>query len=124
MFNTLHHGRVGALPVNYNDDGREFSHSTNGSIISFYAAWEPFRFQDASEFFDVPILGIMAILAVMIVFRLLVNTYVVKLIKNSTTIEALFEGFYSLICPALHLDWELLFMQSNGRIPIAICWKR
>ena len=123
LFDTLHHGRLASLSV-YTGQ-REFNHSQNGPPVTFEDAWEPYKIGHISLFPDIPVLGVVTILAAMFLFHILGSTCLLKLtMKNIAIPELVLQGFYTLITPPLHLDWEVFYRMSEWERSITECWKR
>ena len=123
LFDTLHHGRLAALPAS--DGQREFDISVDGSKITFHEAWEPFKTNHISHFLEIPVIGVVIILTLMIVFHIFGSICILRLMRNQKAIpELLLEGFHALISPPLHIDWEMFYRDSEAKQSIKHCWRR
>ena len=123
LFDTLHHGRLAAVPVW--DGEREFDISDDGSRITFQQAWEPLKIEHISLFLEIPVIGVVTILTTMLLFHIFGSTFILKLIRNQGAIsDLILEGFHTLIAPPLHFDWEMCYRLSDGMLPIKHCWMR
>ena len=123
LFNTLHHGRLAALPVR--EGGEEFDVSEDGSKITFQQAWAPYQIDHISLFLEIPVHGVVTLLAMMLIFHLFGSTCILKLTRNNKEIpELILEGFHTLISPPLHIDWEMFYRMSCWMQPITHCWRR
>ena len=126
LFDTLHHGRLAGLAATTvrNYPNREpFGYTDDNSTITFYEAWQQFRIEEPSDFVDIPPLAVLAIILVMFTFHIIASSSILKLILKSKS-PFLPNGFYTLICPPLHYDWEFLYTQSDEKDAILKCWKR
>ena len=126
LFNTLHHGRMAAIPVR-NDLNREpFDHTVDNGIITFQEAWEQFRLHDPSEFVYIPPYAVLAIMLVMFLFHILASSCILKVkLKSKSLFILVQEGLYTLISPPLHYDWEFFYRQSDEQdSTVKVCWKK
>ena len=123
LLDTLHHGRLAAIPAR--DGVREFDISLDGSKITFEQAWEPFKIDHISLFLEIPIVGVVTILASIFIFHIFGSTCILKLMKNKKAIpELTLEGFHTLIAPPLHTDWEMFYRMTDDNQSIKHCWRR
>ena len=123
LFDTLHHGRLAALPVRGGE--REFDFSVDGSKITFQEAWEPFMIDHIFLFLEIPVYGVVVILTTMLLFHIFGSACTLKLMKNKAAIPKLIlEAFHTLIAPPLHIDWEMFYRLSDGTLSIKHCWRR
>ena len=106
-------------------NGDAFDYADDGTIISFQEAWDPFRLDNSSEFVDIPPYAVLSIMLVVFLFHILGSLCILKDKLKSTSIFTLApKGFYTLISPPLHFDWEFFYRQSDGQDTILLCWKR
>ena len=122
LFNTLHHGRLAALSVKQDRNGEPFDHGLN---VTLHEAWEQFRIDTSSDFVELPATAVVAIMISMFILHIFVISCTLKITLNGKkTVTLLPQGFYSIISPPLHLDWEFFYRQSNMKDSISKCWKR
>ena len=125
LFDTLHHGRLGSLPVEVSSSTSLFDHSNDGFLISFNDAWEPFRFNNISDFFHIPFIGVSFILVSIGFIHICVNSLLLKLTtKNTSLFSSIFHGLHSIITPLLHVDWELYYISDIKHESIIRCWHK
>ena len=126
LFNTLHHGRLAAMSLRRNNI-KTFDYSNDGMIITFEDAWNQFRIDDSSDFVEISSAAALGMVLAMFMFHVFACSCILKLaLKGSSILSLLPRGFYTLISPPLHYDWEFFYMQSNEENPIAIVksWKK
>ena len=124
LFDTLHHGRLAALAVDINANKEQFNYPINHINISFKEAWDKFRLDDATQFLDLPTWAVLILLVVGLVLHIFASSCIVHIsTKGKANVRIMAEGFYTLITPPLHLDWEF-YHDSNKRDPIKLCWKK
>ena len=125
LFDTFHHGRLGALTVNDGRDGeRKFDVSEDRSFLTFEKAWDHFRFQNASDFQNMPIIMVIGLLLSMICLHIFVSSLVIKILNRSHSIcQSISQAFYSILTPPLHIDWELFYRQ-DGNKNVLKSWER
>ena len=124
LFNTLHHGRMAALLVSNERTGDAFDYAGNQKI-SLQEAWNQFKIDDSSEFADIPALAVLAMMFTMLIFHLFASACILKVIFKSQNISVLaLDGFYTIISPPLHYDWEFFSLTNKGEDGVVKCWKR
>ena len=105
--------------------GEAFDNYDNESIISFQEAWDQFRINDSSDFVDVPPLAVLVTMLALFLFHILNSSCILKLkLKSKSLLTLLPNGFYTLISPPLHYDWEFFYRQSGEKDAILKCCKR
>lgn len=115
LFSTLHHGRLGALPPRYSFVGarhtdwfKSFEYDKGGKNISFIHAWSTFQLDGADTFLDMPHEAIVGIMLTGVLFHVITSSCTLKvMLKDVTMPHCLIQGFYSIVNPPLHFDWEL-----------------
>ena len=123
LFDCLHHGRLAALPVNDNEMIFEYTH--DGVPLNFSNGWEPLKINDISNFPDIPVVFVLAILITMILFHVFASSLIQKQTQQKQfSADLLLQGLYSFISPPLHLDWELFHRQNTENYSVLKCWKR
>ena len=124
LFDTLHHGRLAAMSV-WTNSMEAFDYDDDGRIITFEDAWNQFRIDDSFDFVEIPALAILAMMLTMFVFHMFASTCILKLSLRARSIFSIApHGFYTIISPPLHYDWEFFYRQSNEEKAIVKCWKR
>jgi hypothetical protein len=97
----------------------------NGTSITFADAWFPFKIQN-SDFYNLPI-TLLIIIPVLLFLHIAINymlQYKLHTHNKERKIKIMFEGIYSLLCPPLYFDWEMLFRESLESLTINQCWTR
>ena len=124
LFNTLHHGKLAAMSVRTNNmEG--FDNVADGKIITFEDAWNQFRIDDSSYFVEISPLAILVMLLTTFSFHIFASACILKLSLRAESIPSLiFCGFYTMISPPLHYDWEFFYRPNNEETGIIMCWKR
>ena len=109
-----------------NDPNREpFDDTDDNGITTFEEAWNQFRLNDSSSFVDIPPFAVLALMLVMFIIHIPASSCILKLKLNSTSFSTLVSlGFYTLISPPLHYDWQFFYRQSDEKDSILLCWKR
>jgi hypothetical protein len=124
LFNTSYHSYFGSLPV-YSAASQKTYDIVNGTIQTFIDAWSPFSLRH-SDFFHLPLT--LLILFPVLLFLNITTTYMLQSMLHTQNkeikIKRVFEALYSLLCPPLFFDWELLFRESNEALTITQCWTR
>lgn len=116
---------MGAIPAKNVIDVVAFDYSDNGSIIPFQGSWEQFQLNHSSDFVDIPATSVLAILLVMFAFHIFTSSFIIKFNLKSKSLSSLVtKGFYTLISPPLHYDWNFFYKQNNDEGTILKCWKR
>ena len=122
LFDTFHHGRLGVLTVG--DGEREFVMSEEGVSLTFKEAWEPFRLENASDFQTMPISMVVWLLLAIIFIHVSISSLTLRLFNMSTRLPPLiYQGFYSILTPPLHVDWEFFYRQ-DGNKDVLKSWRR
>ena len=125
LIDTLHHGRMGSLQINTDRSKYAFDKLDNGLSITFQNVWEPFTIGHVSDFLDIPVIGVAFILASIGFFHICANSLILRLTSQNLTISRLIiHGVQSIICPPLHLDWELHYRDNDRHISVIKSWQR
>ena len=125
LFNTLHHGRMATIPARNTINGEAFDHSIDGKLITFQDSWDKLTNDDPSDFVDFPPFAIFATVLVMFLFHIFASSCTLKVkLKSTSPFSFVPDGFYTLISPPLHYDWEFFYRQGNEQDTILLCWKR
>ena len=125
LFDCLHHGRLAAIAVK--DGQRIFDFSSDGSQFNFSDAWKPLEIKDISYFPDIPVIAVLGILITMIILHIFTTSLVLKqCFKQPFRADFVIQGFHSLICPPLHLDWEFFYrLHAHAKdFSVLRSWKR
>ena len=102
-----------------------FDDTDENGISTFEEAWDQFRLNDSSSFVDIPPFAVLALMLVMFIIHITSSSCILKLKLNSTSFSTLVSlGFYTLISPPLHYDWQFFYRQSDEKDSILLCWKR
>ena len=123
LFDCLHHGRLGSIPVV--DGQRIFDFSLDGVHLNFADAWEPYKLKDISYFPDMPVSAVSAVLVSMVLFHTFVTILILKLtLGKPFSTELLLQSIHSYLTQPLHLDWELLYRQDTKNNDVVESWKK
>ena len=113
------------MSVGSNSNREPFDDTDDNGTTTFEEAWDQFRLNDSSYFVDIPPFAVLALMLMMFIIHILASSYILKLKLKSTRLSTLVPcGFYTLISPPLHYDWQFFYGQSDEKDSILICWKR
>ena len=123
LFDYLHHCRLAAIDVK---EGEQiFDISVDGVGVNFSDAWQPFMINDISQFSDIPVIAVLAILMATVLFNIVFITMFMKLsLRRPITTEMFIQVIHTFITPPLHLDWEMLYRQDTEKNTVLGSWKR
>ena len=124
LLDTLHHGRLGIIPVHVHSRLREFDRIANGTPVTFEEAWAPFKLDSMTQFLDIPMICVGTILVSMLAFHLFSTTCYLKFMKHQALSISIMEAFHSILTPPLHVDWEWFYRQNNYKTSVTKFWNK
>ena len=123
LLDTLHHGRLAALPVK--NGQRIFTYSQDGVPITFSDAWQHLKIQDISDFPEIPMTVVLSIMIFTFLSHILASSGILKIkLGKKFSFGLMMQGFHSFIVPPLQFDWELFYRRDEENESVLNCWRR
>jgi hypothetical protein len=128
LCDTNYHGYYGATSTDPGTiDGLNtytvYDYQESGTPIFFENFWHKFLLND-TVFFYVPVYFYYNYFIVIVIHIVLGCIFQSKMNRSSKERETkkIFQNIYTLLCPPLFLDWELVYQNSKGLITVKKCW--
>ena len=126
LMNILYHRKLGLLEARL----EEGTHCNDNDIWS--CVWNrkyKFEADQIEQFYDFPkalvgcLIPLLAAVHIVLSKLLIEKLFYKGIDRKSGWVMDVIEGLYTLVCPPVHLDWELIH-RLNRNTPIEECWKR
>ena len=113
------------MPVRNDPNGEPFDYTDDNGVTTFEEAWDQFKMNDSSNFVDFHPLAVLALMLMIFILHIPASSCILKLKLKSKRFSTLVPwGFYTLISPPLHYDWEFFYRENYEQDSFLMCWKR
>ena len=118
LMDTLHHLRLGQLPA-YGFGNSTHFNATHSNFWNLH-----YKLDKPEDFYYFPKEAVYCIMILTPILHMMLSMLLQrKIYYRGASSPQVMEGICTLVCPPVHLDWELLFRLKGGDT-ISDCWKR